>query len=141
MLMGGSVEMDVVYDTGSDWLVVEGHECGSCEGNTYNPDRSEGRPRKVADKESERNYGSASLKGYEYFDRVCIDLNTCVPDFEYFLITDQRGIQEPIDGILGMSRNNAFYINKDAGNTTGPLLMETLARKEVINADKFSFYF
>ena len=88
MLMGGVVHMDVVYDTGSDWLVVEGHECSSCEGNTYNPDRSQGRPRQISDTESERNYGSASLKGHEYYDKVCVDLNTCVADFEYFLISD-----------------------------------------------------
>lgn len=27
--------MDVYYDTGSDWLVVEGDSCSNCEGNTY----------------------------------------------------------------------------------------------------------
>ena len=35
--MGGNVLMDVVYDTGSDWLVVEGHECVNCQGNVYDP--------------------------------------------------------------------------------------------------------
>lgn len=35
--MGGDVLMDVVYDTGSDWLVVEGNNCSSCEGNVYDP--------------------------------------------------------------------------------------------------------
>lgn len=28
--MGGSTKMDVVYDTGSDWLVTEGHTCSNC---------------------------------------------------------------------------------------------------------------
>lgn len=91
--------------------------------------------------ESERNYGSASLKGYEYFDKVCLELNTCLADFEFFLISEQRGIREPIDGILGLSRNNGFHVNPTRGNTTGPLLMETLAYKGIIDADKFSFYF
>jgi len=33
--MGKLTKMDIVYDTGSDWLVVEGSECSNCEGNTY----------------------------------------------------------------------------------------------------------
>ena len=33
--MGKLSKMDVVYDTGSDWLTVEGKDCDTCEGNTY----------------------------------------------------------------------------------------------------------
>ena len=33
--MGGNTKMDVVYDTGSDWLVMEDISCGNCEGNKY----------------------------------------------------------------------------------------------------------
>ena len=33
--MGQLSKMDIVYDTGSDWLVVEGSTCENCEGNTY----------------------------------------------------------------------------------------------------------
>ena len=44
MYMGGNILMDVVYDTGSDWLVIEGSDCNNCEGNTYNLDDSEGTP-------------------------------------------------------------------------------------------------
>ena len=57
--MGGSTKMDVVYDTGSDWLVTEGHKCSNCDGNTYNPAWSDGNPEKVNRKKTERNYGSA----------------------------------------------------------------------------------
>lgn len=57
--MGGNTKLDVVYDTGSDWLVVEGNTCSNCQGDTYNPANSEGSPIKVASTESERNYGSA----------------------------------------------------------------------------------
>ena len=79
--------MDVVFDTGSDWLVVEGKNCSNCEGNTYNPLKSAGNAQKVSTKLSERNYGSASLVGNEWKDKVCIDLNHCVNDFEFFLIS------------------------------------------------------
>jgi len=45
--MGGVTTLDVVYDTGSDWLVIESHTCTNCEGDTYNPAVSTGDPKKV----------------------------------------------------------------------------------------------
>jgi len=141
MYMGGNTLMDVVYDTGSDWLVVEGSDCINCEGNTYDVNDSEGTPEQVNASATERNYGSASLVGYEYVDKVCIALGTCIEDFEFFLINEQVGIAEPIDGILGLSRNNPFYVAPEGGNTTGPLYVEKLAAAGIIDADKFSFYF
>ena len=54
---------------------------------------------------SERVYGSARLQGIEFQDIVCIASDVCVTDFEYFGILNQTGIKEPIDGILGLSRN------------------------------------
>jgi len=75
--------MDVVFDTGSDWLVVEGFGCSNCQGNTFNGDLS-GTPK--GNPVSERNYGSASLTGTEYTDKVCLYFSQCIPDFEYFLI-------------------------------------------------------
>ena len=84
--MGGNTKMDVVFDTGSDWLVMEGKTCSNCEGNKYNPSISNGKPKRISTKSSERNYGSASLVGYEWTDKVCIDLGHCVEDFEFFLI-------------------------------------------------------
>ena len=36
ILMGESFEpMNVVFDTGSDWLVVQGSTCDNCEGGKY----------------------------------------------------------------------------------------------------------
>jgi len=32
--------LDLVFDTGSDWLVVEGENCDGCEGNRYDPSTS-----------------------------------------------------------------------------------------------------
>ena len=78
--------MDVVYDTGSDWLVMEDITCSNCEGNKYDNSNSQGTPVQIATSSSERNYGSASLVGYEYTDKVCINLNTCLDVFEYFMI-------------------------------------------------------
>ena len=139
--MGGNTKMDVVYDTGSDWLVMEDISCGNCEGNKYDIADSQGTPTKISTSTSERNYGSASLVGNEYTDKVCINLATCLDVFEFFLITSQTGIREPIDGILGLSRNNPFHIAKANGNTSGPLMIEQLAAEGKIGENKFSFYF
>jgi len=53
----------------------------------------------------------------------------------------QTGIFEPIDGIVGLSRNEPFMIRGDNENTTGPLFVENLATAGLISEDKFSFYF
>ena len=34
--MGKSKMLDVVFDTGSDWLVIEGADCSNCGGDKYN---------------------------------------------------------------------------------------------------------
>ena len=141
VIMGGVKTMEVVYDTGSDWLVIESHTCSNCEGDKYDPRKSTGKPKQISKEMSERNYGSASLKGHEWTDKVCLTLSTCVPEFEFFMFEQQSGIAEPIDGILGLSRNNAFHIAPDQGNMTGPLYIETLAKDGLVSEDKFSFFF
>lgn len=86
--MGKLTKMDIVYDTGSDWLVVEGSDCSNCEGNTYDIESSidSGEANALTENSSERNYGSASLVGREYTDTVCILFTACVENFEFFLI-------------------------------------------------------
>ena len=122
--MGKFSPMDVVFDTGSDWLVVESDRCDTCEGNTY--DSSKGT--QLTTTESQRFYGSLILKGVEHKDEVCLLLSQCIQNFEYFAITEQNGMKEPIDGILGLSRGNQFYIeNYWKGNRKpGPLLVEEM---------------
>jgi hypothetical protein len=69
MLMGPEfTPMEVVFDTGSDWLVVEGDSCYNCEGNTFNETSGV----KLSSEKTERLYGSAALEGFEYTDLVCI---------------------------------------------------------------------
>jgi hypothetical protein len=74
--------IDVVYDTGSDWLVIPDADCFSCEGTKH--DSSQATP--VDTETSSRAYGSAYLEGKTYTDTVCLDSlsTTCATDFEYF---------------------------------------------------------
>ena len=134
-----STVMDVVYDTGSDWLAVEGSECANCAGNTY--DGSNGT--KTSTAISERNYGSASLTGNTYKDKVCVQPGACIDEFEYFLIATQKGVNgyaglsEPVDGILGMSRD---LVPNGTKYKVGPLLVKHLKDKGLTQYNVFSFY-
>ena len=76
--------MNVVFDTGSDWLVIQGKDCSNCQGGKFDGVEY-GTPQSNYD--SERLYGSASLVGREYKDKVCLNPRACVHDFEYYLIS------------------------------------------------------
>ena len=86
--MGGKTSLDVIYDTGSDWLVVESSTCDNCAGDRYNINSSvqAGTAKQISSENSERNYGSASLVGKEYTDTVCVQLDNCVTDFRFLLV-------------------------------------------------------
>jgi hypothetical protein len=117
--------MNVVFDTGSDWLVVQGSDCSNCEGAKF--DGAEfGIPQSNFD--SERLYGSASLVGREYKDQVCLNPRACVNDFEYYLINQQTGLNPPIEGILGLSMNSPFLLAPDSAMQVGPLYIEFLVQ-------------
>ena len=79
--------VDVIFDTASDWLSVEGNLCTNCEGNTFSVTESSTADQ-VGSIISERSYGGTNLKGFEYTDRVCVTTNECVNDFEFFLINE-----------------------------------------------------
>ena len=79
--------MNVIYDTGSDWVVLEGSSCANCKGNTYDPTTSN-LSNKVGSSISTRHYGTAVFYGTEYTDKVCINpFFACVENFEYFQVT------------------------------------------------------
>ena len=89
--MGRWQPMNVVFDTASDWLMVESYNCVNCEGignstgEVYNTTKSI----MISDEEegmSQRYYGEAILKGYEFEDTVCLLLGECVSSFKYFAI-------------------------------------------------------
>ena len=137
-------KMDVILDTASDWLIVEGSACKNCEGNVYDigPSLDDGsavlvsKPGKIL----ERSYGNVSFLGKEYTDTVCILFSACVKNFEFFLIENQEGLNEPIDGILGLARDNPAYLAPNEGNQTGPLFIDHLWKDGVISDPIFALH-
>ena len=145
--MGAWQPIDVIFDTGSDMLMVESHDCWNCEGrgnstgevwNTTRDMIEENRDRRP----SQRVYGEVFLKGYNWYDKVCLTLSKCVSNFTYFAILEQTGIVEPVDGILGMSRNSEWR-NSDPSakgeRTIGPLFVEAMVEEGIIDDNIFTF--
>merc|ERR1712013_183028 len=129
--------MNVLFDTGSDWVVIEDVNCETCEGNKY--DAKQGQ--KISKDISERAYGTVFFKGHVYSDTICIQLSACVSDFEYFAIEEQVGLREPIDGILGLARGlNTFQLGEASVNTTKSYVT-AMKEEGLIDKETFSFYF
>ena len=78
-------KMQVIYDTGSDWTVLESKYCSNCLMHTYDSKNSSTHSRVDMDYK-EHLYGSAQLYGYDARDVISLDSNgTCaVHDFEFF---------------------------------------------------------
>ena len=106
-------EFDVVYDTGSDWIVVEGKSCTNCPGKNYDPATSTSAKKKNSTL-IQRNYGQATFFGTSWTDKVCLNEEVCLDNFEYFQIThNETGVSEPFDGILGLARNKPHLFEHD----------------------------
>jgi hypothetical protein len=85
LLMGMTyTPVDVVFDTGSDWLAVETFECDACDGNTFNADFS---GRMGDGSLLSREYGAITLVGYEFMDQICVSYDQCMQEFTYIAIT------------------------------------------------------
>ena len=91
----------------SDYLVVEGAKCESCLGNKFDTSQSS-TVKKVGQDTSERRYNQVVVTGTEWSDRVCLAETTCIDEFEFFLVETQSFLKEPIDGFLGLARDEPF---------------------------------
>ena len=87
VLMGSSSDkFDVIFDNASDWLTLEGGQCTSCYGDTYDNSKSTF-AEQVNTEISQRQYGATTMMGTEWKDKVCVTEQVCIEDFEYFQIT------------------------------------------------------
>jgi hypothetical protein len=130
LYMGTSTEaFDVVYDTGSDWVVLKGWSCTNCNSTSYNPYTST-QSRLRNDTVSVRSYGSATLYGTEWSDLVCVkEDGGCVTNFDYFLVTaNETGLNDPMDGIMGLCRHQQPLLAPNSSvSEVGPIFSDYLA--------------
>ena len=73
----------------------------------------------------------------------------CVADFEFFLIEEQEGLREPIDGVLGLARNKPFFVTEETDGQSdfdsdrklarGPSYIMALKNADLINETTFAF--
>lgn len=81
--MGNSLTpVTVIFDTSSDWLLVEDAACGSCTGNTYHANRG----RLVSAKRETLEYGKIEFTTLQYRDTVCVETTQCMLNYEYLAI-------------------------------------------------------
>lgn len=99
--MGANSEyMEVVYDTGSDWLTIAGTYCENCKGRKYHNKKSSLFSFLEDTQSVELEYGSSILNGLRARDRVCISNDAaieynsiCLDSFEFYLIEAQTGLK------------------------------------------------
>ena len=83
------------------------------------------------------------VKGTEVQDQVCLkSFSLCMDPLDFFLISDQFGIPEEADGILGLAqgrRPRGFNIEDDF--EVGPIIVDVFARAQHITEKAFSTRF
>jgi hypothetical protein len=100
----------VVFDTGSDWFVLEADLCSNCIAPFY---RTEESKTVVFDSSNSRSidYGSASLTGSDATDMIAVNIHTsiatAIKDFRWFAVKTQRGFKQTFDGMLGLARSSS----------------------------------
>ena len=86
----GDPDSQFVYDTGSGFLTIASRECRTCSRPYYSPNLSKTAVSGVSGYEkTSLEYGSATIKGRMYTDRVCLNdqiEETCLNEFGFFLI-------------------------------------------------------
>ena len=91
---------------------------------------------------AERQYHEILVEGTQWKDKVCLDFNeiACVNNFEFFLIEKQTFMKEPIDGFLGLGRNEPFVSGSLANLKVqrGPSFLNALRKAGQINKEIFS---
>lgn len=129
-------EVQVVYDTGSDWLTVESANCRSCFGDNFDQAASTSWTQHGEAMIEEVEYLSGSIEGVTGTDKVCLTSgDNCVDDFDFFLIEQNFIIPPQIDGILGMCAGG-----KVEDHENGPDFVQALFDADVISENTFSFF-
>ena len=102
--------MTVIFDTGSDWLVLDSDLCNNCIEPVFNTSNSTTFIMNSSSSIVSLTYGSATADGYNSTDQAFVVLptnssnGTGLTSFQFLALVDETGIDNNYDGILGLSR-------------------------------------
>jgi len=83
--------MNVIFDTSTDWLALQGSQCANCRGNKFDSAAS-ATSVSFSGGKSERKYNDVVVQGTEWLDTVCLNRSTCIESFEFYLISQSDNI-------------------------------------------------
>jgi hypothetical protein len=134
-------ELTLVFDTGSDMMVVETDLCPSCIQPVFNTSESSTYTRVGYTSMSDlitMDYLSASLVGYNATDTISISSSAgvSVSNMPFMAVAVQTGFTKDFDGILGLSRQ---YVDTDGSFKHQPLFIEQAQKASVITNEIVAF--
>jgi len=102
---------DLIFDTGSNWLWVNGRFCENCN-NKPRFDERTSKNHRFFDVLVDLHYGSGDVYGYNSIDTVCIRPGDCANDFSFLTVGMQTGLSSLYSsGIVGLSPNSDDSVN------------------------------
>mmetsp|Transcript_27942 Transcript_27942/g.37879 ORF Transcript_27942/g.37879 Transcript_27942/m.37879 type:complete len:185 (+) Transcript_27942:360-914(+) len=136
LYMGSEGEgVQVVYDTGSDWLTVESAQCKSCFGENFDATASESWKPTESSNIEEVEYLSGYIEGYTGTDKVCLSSDSdCINELEFFLIDYNQLLPPDVDGVLGLCAHGHVDDHEN-----GPDFVNALIDAEVVTTSTFAF--
>ena len=104
-------EISAVWDTGSDWYVVEVYDCVGCDGSTYDYRDSDDFDWTQPIEYDDVTYSDGTyVQGMAAYDTVCIHGSGdegCAEGFKWLAITYTNGkFASTFDGVIGMWSGN-----------------------------------
>lgn len=102
--MGRKLLLYAIIDTATELVAVEGKPCFNCEYPTYDIEPSvQAGTAYLSNSVESVQYGQTIFRGSWARDKICVSLASCV-DLDFFYITNQNGMPDKIDAILGFAR-------------------------------------
>jgi len=136
--------VQVIIDTGSDWLLIEGRECETCKENRYDPSTSS-YFKFLNNRTDTKEYGNKfHIRGRQVEDQVCLGFDkACITPFTWYMITQQYGIPAQVDGILGLTQGKTprEEVEFPRDFEIAPLFMDYLRLTNWVTEKAFSTHF
>ena len=130
-------EMWVIWDTGSESLLVQSDLCTACTANTFKTgDSTSFAFLEPAEYDSVTYMDGTSISGQLGTDRACpvSDEASCVPSFQFTSISQNNGLSDREEGIIGQWSGNI------SGYDDVKLIMPQLSEAGAVDDTIFSWF-